>query len=306
MKIVLLIAAERGIRCLQRIIELKKNEELIVFTFKESPWEPPFSERINEICMREKIDFYCTNKIHDKEYNHVWAILPDLMFSIGWRYLIPKERFSASRIGSFVFHDSLLPNYRGFSPTVWAMRNGEAATGASLFEMTENMDEGDIVDQRKVAIGPNDYIDKVVDDVTETYLRIIEDNYENLKNGEFTRTKQNHNDATYTSKLLPEDFHINWYDTTNNIFNLIRSYVYPYPYSFFYLNGQKIRVKSAIRITDRNYVGAIPGRVIGILKDKGVDVITGNGIIRLVELIHENDNVHNAEKIINKLSYTLK
>lgn len=305
MKIILLVAAERGLKCLEKFIELKKDENITVFSFKETPWEPPFSKRIENICHEAGIQFHLTKKIHDESFNYVWEEAPDLMFAIGWRYLIPERRFSRAKIGSFVFHDSLLPKYRGFSPSVWAVRNGEASTGATLFEMSLNMDEGDIVDQREVPILGNHYIDKVVDNITKTYISMIEDNYQQLTTGSFRSSPQTHSDATYTCNIQPGDFQINWDKSTNDIFNLIRSYVYPYSYSFFFLNGNKIRVKSAVVINDRRYIGVIPGRVVEIISGVGVDIVTVDSVIRIKDVILEDDSVTTADKVINKLSYTL-
>lgn len=305
MKIILLVAAERGLKCLEKFIELKKDENFIVFSFEETPWEPPFSKRIESICHEAGIQFHLTKKIHDESFDYVWEEAPDLMFAIGWRYLIPEKRFSRAKIGSFVFHDSLLPKYRGFSPSVWAVRNGEVSTGATLFEMSLHMDEGDIVDQREVPILGNHYIDKVVDNVTETYISMIEDNYQQLTTGSFRATPQIASDATYTCNLQPDDFQIDWNKSTKDIFNLIRSYVYPYSFSFFFLNGQKIRVKSALVINDRRYIGVIPGRVVGIIPGVGVDIVTVDSVIRIKDVILDDDSVTTADEVVNKLSYTL-
>jgi methionyl-tRNA formyltransferase len=305
MKIILLVAAERGIKCLEKFIDLKKDEQITVFSFEESPWEPPFSARIENICHEAGIKFHLTKKICDESFDCVWEDAPDLMFAIGWRYLIPEARFSRAKIGSFVFHDSLLPKYRGFSPSVWAVRNGEAATGATLFKMSLDMDEGDIIDQRKVPILGNHYIDKVIDNVTEAYISMIDDNYQQLKTGSFLATPQIDSDATYTCNLQPDDFQIDWNKSAKDVFNLIRSYVYPYSHSFFFLNGQKIRVKSALVIHDRSYIGFIPGRVVGIIPEVGVDIVTAGSVIRIKDVILDDGTVTSADEVVNKLSYTL-
>ncbi|MGV2436890.1 MAG UNVERIFIED_CONTAM: hypothetical protein LVT10_20020 [Anaerolineae bacterium] len=62
-----------------------------------------------------------------------------------------------------MFHDSLLPAYRGFSPTVWAIINGEDHTGVSLFHASEAYDTGDIIAQQRVPITPDETIGEVVE-----------------------------------------------------------------------------------------------------------------------------------------------
>lgn len=76
-----------------------------------------------------------------------------------------------------------LPEYRGFSPTVWAIINGEDHTGVTLFKIAEEVDAGDIVDQERVPIGPDDTIAVVIERVTQTYLDLLERNLDGLING---------------------------------------------------------------------------------------------------------------------------
>ena len=52
MKIILLVAADRGRRCLEKFLEISGTRNMIVFTFPETPWEPPFSERIEKFVMK--------------------------------------------------------------------------------------------------------------------------------------------------------------------------------------------------------------------------------------------------------------
>ena len=67
----------------------------------------------------------------------------DLMLVVSWRYLLPTSIYTLPRLGTFVFHDALLPAYRGFSPTVWAILNGEKQTGISIITVVDKIDAGE-------------------------------------------------------------------------------------------------------------------------------------------------------------------
>ncbi len=129
----------------------------------------------------------------------------DLMFVVSWHYLIPRSVFQGATLGSFVFHDSLLAEYRGFAPTVWAMINGASQTGVSLLEMADDVDSGAIVNQERVPIGADDTIATVLDRVTEIYLVLLERNLPALLKGQAPHTPQDRTQATYTCKRVPED-----------------------------------------------------------------------------------------------------
>jgi methionyl-tRNA formyltransferase len=50
-----------------------------------------------------------------------------------------------------VFHDSILPQYRGFNPLVSALINGDSRVGVTAMG-TDEFDKGDIIGQRTIAI----------------------------------------------------------------------------------------------------------------------------------------------------------
>jgi methionyl-tRNA formyltransferase len=307
MKVVALVAAERGVRCLRKIIsKLTSQDNLIVFSFNETRWEPPFTKNLQELAESSNSSFYKTSKVHAHEYHHVWEDQPDIIIVIGWRYLIPQSVFNSARIGCFVFHDSYLPEYRGFGPTVWALRNGEKYTGATLFKIVEEMDAGPILEQRKIPIDAQDYIGDVVNRVTETYINMIESLFDKIAADDIVLVEQDHKKATYTCKSLPSDFKICWNSDADSIRNMIRAYSPPYPGSYCFCEGKKITVLKADVDKTKKYVGYIPGRVIRIDKSIGVYIATSNGLL-LIRDVRVNDGaVVNASKIINKISMTLE
>lgn len=136
--------------------------------------------------------FFETRQVgHARAGNDFGVTTPiDLMFAVNWRYLIPASVYQKPRQGTFVFHDSLLPTYRGFSPTVWSILNGEAYTGVTLFEIADNIDEGDVVAQQQIAIGPYQSIATVMEQVTEGYLALLEQNLDQLLQGTAPRRPQ--------------------------------------------------------------------------------------------------------------------
>lgn len=66
-----------------------------------------------------------------------------VMYSFGIR--IPMEKLPEYKI--FNIHPSKLPKYKGAQPTYWATVGGEKEIGVSMFKITENFDDGEIIDQ---------------------------------------------------------------------------------------------------------------------------------------------------------------
>jgi methionyl-tRNA formyltransferase len=84
------------------------------------------------------------------------SLQPDIILSVFSKYILSKQFFSLARLGVYNVHPSLLPAYKGISPTFWVLARNEHSTGISIHRMTERIDEGVIVGQRMVQILPND------------------------------------------------------------------------------------------------------------------------------------------------------
>ena len=65
-------------------------------------------------------------------------------------------------------HQSALPRYRGVGSINWALANGEREHGATLHELTEDIDAGPMVAQVRYSIYPE------FDEVRDVYARGIE------------------------------------------------------------------------------------------------------------------------------------
>lgn len=229
------------------------------------------------------------------------------MLVVSWRYMLPPAVYRRPRNSTFVFHDLLLPAYRGFAPTVWAIINGEDHTGVTLFEIAEAVDAGDIIDQQRISIDPSEMIADVMDRITQVYLLLLEKNLPFLISGSISRTPQNHVNATYTCKRNLEDNKIDWNTSSKQIYNLVRASAKPYSGAFAFLAGQELRIWSAKLLDDfRPYVGRIPGRVVEIRSGEGVVVLTIDAALLLLQVQLAGQEVTTADRVLTSISQTLR
>lgn len=306
--IALLCATARGLRVLDRLAALAPGADLLVFSFREEPWEPPFFDAIRGRAAELGVRFCEARQVGADRCQPVWDAAPvDLLLAVNWRYVVPPPVYTRARLGAYVFHDSLLPGYLGFSPTVWAMINGEDHTGATLMTMAAGYDEGDIVGQARVDIGLDDTIAQVTGRVTEAYLALLDAHLPALLAGTAPRTPQDRSYATYTCKLLPEDMRIDWSWPTARIHNLIRAVTAPYPGAHTTLDGQRLTVWRAERLRlARRYVGRVAGRVAEVRPGAGTVVLTGDGALLLTQVQLAGQEPAPAEAVLNRISHTLR
>ena len=68
---------------------------------------------------------------------------------------IIMAELEAPRLGTLVFHPSMLPMYPGKDAIQQALQAGDSFSGVSWFWATEDVDGGDIAEQQVVTVPPN-------------------------------------------------------------------------------------------------------------------------------------------------------
>jgi methionyl-tRNA formyltransferase len=105
--------------------------------------------------------------------------------------------------------------------------------------LTDRADAGDVVDQERVPIGPDDTAFEVQRRVTEAALRLLARNLDALKAGTAPRRPQEESLATRFGRRRPEDGRIDWSRSARQIHDLVRAVTHPYPGAFTDLFGGK-------------------------------------------------------------------
>lgn len=84
------------------------------------------------------------------------ALDPDWLFQFNSNYRFTPEILQLFSCGAMNAHPGLLPEYAGYFPYQWALRNGEKATGSTLYWMTGEGDAGAIALQERIPITDQD------------------------------------------------------------------------------------------------------------------------------------------------------
>lgn len=200
----------------------------------------------------------------------------DYALAVNWRRLVsPADRRQLGR-GLFVFHPSLLPLYRGFAPIPWQILNGAQVGGVTLFRATDAVDFGPILWQRDFDLGPHptagEYTLLVRDNIVSGLARVLA-----LIEGGTSGDEQDHSLATYGARRVPDDGRIDWSRPAAYTERLVRALTRPFPGAWFYTDGGTRVTVDAAHVTDRRYVGVVPGQVAG-----PTSVLCGDG--RVLEI----------------------
>jgi methionyl-tRNA formyltransferase len=187
-------------------------------------------------------------------------------------------------------HYAALPRYRGRANVNWAILNGEPETAITIHAIAPGLDNGNILFQQAIAIGPDDTAADIYRALNEIQREILGETVARYLDG-FPGVPQNGSESTYGCSRVPADGEIDWSASTDRIYALIRALSPPYPGAHSYLEARRITIVRASPVRDgRRYAGRIPGRIVGRSRAGGyVDVLTGDGTLRIHEVIVDED-----------------
>jgi len=179
----------------------------------------------------------------------------EFLVSINYKYILPIQLINSIE-NSLNIHGSLLPKYRGRTPHVWSIINGEKFSGVTAHVIEEGVDTGDIIKQVQVEISDEDTGHDLLQKFEKIYPQLLIDSLSYIKNGE-KLIKQNERQASYFGKRTPEMGYIDFFKNSQDIINFVRAQAPPYPGAYYYLNsGEKIIVQKIIQ-AEQNLNSAI-------------------------------------------------
>ncbi len=274
-----------GYECLEVLI--RRGSNIVgVFTHQDSPTENIWFKSVLALARMHAIPVHSPESVNTPDWiNRIRALQPEILFSFYYRNLICQEILEIPSLGAFNMHGSLLPRYRGRVPVNWAVLNGETRTGATLHVMTRRPDAGDIVGQEEVAIGPFDTAQQVFVKVTAAAKRLLEKQIGSIESGTIHRQAQDETAASYFGGRKPEDGRIDWAQSAQQVFNLVRAVTHPYPGAFTDLGGRRLYIWWALPRPDKGQ-GA-PGEV---MSARPLTVGTGSGHLEVVTLQWQDDD----------------
>lgn len=263
-----------------------------------------YYQDIIQLCEENKI-LYTTKVANDTIVSILEEIRPDYIISFGYRRIIDAKIRSFAKIGCFGSHFAPLPRYRGFAPLNWVLINGEKETAVNLFTLEDGVDEGKILASAHVKIDDNDNINSLFEKCIEQFKELFLQQLEQLEEGKYELIEQDEKLATYTCSRNPEDGIIYWEKPAEEIYNLIRALTYPYPCAFTFYNNQKILILDASLADIPVYEGIIPGKIIKIVKEKGIYVLCGTGAVLVKKISVQGTVYESADEFFHSIRITL-
>lgn len=244
------------------------------------------SAEIIEFAGRMNIPIFVGNPRNEHSLRFAEKFNTDLILSINYLFIVNQEILNLPLKAAINFHGSLLPKYRGRTPHVWAIINGEKETGITAHFMEDGCDNGDIVLQERINIEPHFTGANILDIYKKLYPEMILKILDLAENNNIARVAQEESKTTYFGKRTPADGKINWDWQKERIRNWVRAQADPYPGAFSYCNGEKIIIDQ-IGFSDIGFDYQMENGLI-IETEPNILVKTPNGVVELVTIRNRN------------------
>ena len=282
-KALLFLATEKGFRSLQNLIGSGQAGKIgCVVSFSEVNVRHDWSEDLRGLCGDNHIPFFLWKDVSQNLVSLIRDNGITSAFAISWKFLIPLEINRHLQTGLIVFHDSLLPKYRGFTPTVTAILSGDTEVGVTALFAVDEVDRGDIVLQRSLPVPKDMYMREIVSRQADLYADMLPELISSLSEGKpLSSVPQSEQNATYSIWRGPEDYEIDWTLSSDQIFNAVRALGEPYLGAFTWIENQKVIIDQAIPCQDLSFAIRQPGKIWSI-SDNCPVVVCGSGMLKIL------------------------
>ena len=271
-KVVLFVMTQKGFEVAKRAIEVGKDIIDFIVIGTDSNVKDDYSQQIIRLAKSNNVKYFLRNEA-------VRVDVDTYIFAISWRWMIkhPMNRL-------IVFHDSILPKYRGFAPLVNMLINGEPEIGVSAIFGANEYDRGHIIAQKSSKI---EYPIKIFDAIQlniVNFTALAEEIILKIsKEEDLVGIAQNENDVTYSIWRDNDDYRIDWSQSSEKIKRFIDAVGSPYLGAFTSTShGEELRVLEAEVIDDVFCELRHVGKVI-FVNDGLPTVICGRGLLRITK-----------------------
>jgi methionyl-tRNA formyltransferase len=234
---------------------------------------------------------------------------------VAYGQILSSEILNMPKLGCINVHGSILPKYRGAAPIQWSIRNGDKETGITTMLMDEGMDTGAMLLKADTTIDLWDNFADLEAKLARQGAEVLMETLLKLEKGEITPIAQDHHLATYARLIDKSDYAINWSNSALEIHNQVRGF---YPNCFTSFRDKSLKILATLPIKEAkeielpsqfikleshcnelDHISGEVGEVVKIIKNFGLVVQTGEGLLLLLEVQLAGKKVQSAWDFVN-------
>jgi methionyl-tRNA formyltransferase len=236
---------------------------------------------VKELALQRGIPVIQPTKMRDPRlHDELRALNPEFMVVVAYGRILPPAMLEIPLRGCVNVHGSLLPRYRGAAPIQWSIINGDTETGVCTMLMDEGLDTGPSLLCERLPIAEDDTTESLFARLAEVGADTLIRTLRGMRDGTVL-PKPQAGDVVYAPPLKKEDGRLDWNRPASALAHQVRG-MYPWPGTFCYLGGERIKVIKAHEESGSGAPGMVEKATSGVLR-----IGTGEGLLRIDELQSE-------------------
>jgi methionyl-tRNA formyltransferase len=156
------------------------------------------------------------------------ALAPDILLVASYGEILDRTVLELAPRGALNVHASLLPRHRGASPIQAAILAGDAETGVSIQRMVLALDEGDVLLEKRTAIGPEENAGQLLERLAGLGADAAIEALDLVESGDAAFRPQDPARATYARRIRKEAGRVEWTRSAAEIVRHVRAMT-PWP-----------------------------------------------------------------------------
>jgi len=190
------------------------------------------------------IDFIQIEKFDHSFFDKFAELEFDGVVVVSFGKILPERIFKLTTARWLNVHPSLLPRYRGPTPIISALLNGDRVSGVSIIEVVPEVDAGGIYAQVKFGVEEDDNRDSLEQKSIKFGKSLLMTVLDLIENENLNSYPQDEESVIYSHKITKEDLKINWDSSAAEIVNKIRAFSSK-PGAYCLWKGLRIKILKA-------------------------------------------------------------
>lgn len=251
---------------------------------------------VKAFAQREGLKVFQFKKIKDGGVEVLKKLKPELLVVVSYGQILPQEIINLAPLGIINVHASLLPKYRGCSPIISAILNGEKKTGVTIMRIVKEVDAGDMLLQREVEILEDDNAKTLSERLSKVGADLLVEAVKQIEAGTTVETHQDPKLATFTKMIRKEDGLLDFSRPAFEVNNKIRAFN-PNPGAFVLRDGEKIKIHQSKIVPVNEEISA--GEIVSCSPKSGLVIKCGKDAIEILKLQAPGGKILDAKSFLN-------
>ncbi|MDA3940500.1 MAG: methionyl-tRNA formyltransferase [Spirochaetia bacterium] len=229
---------------------------------------------------------------------NIISLRPDILVVFAYGKIFGPRFLSMFAMGGINVHPSLLPKYRGSSPILSAIINGDNETGISIQRINLEMDTGALLNQQFIKLSGNETTESLSTFISTEGAELLIQTLREIESGHVNEKTQDTDFVSYCTKIIKDDGIINWKESAVVIDRKIRAYT-PWPKAYTQFKHKNLMLLECGLFHGETDKSGSPGEVLGFDKNNGILIQTGDGVLVVKLLQLQSKKANNWKSFIN-------